>query len=732
MRYPSIRGNNGYRVNIPQLNGGVNTMEAPNAILDNQLTESTNLWWRNGSLQTRPGLALPDSFFSYITRYKDESELGVRCNFCNAFIHGQPCKVIIFYDDTGVNLLIVSAKGTALKYVYVCNTDEESAQYPCLPYTGKATRGIGLYILVPKVTQTGKSGRIFEVTESLDVVSIPQSDLYVPLVYVNGKGNQYSELPAETTTENAGASMFEGFNMLTGAFRASYLLDDRSYQFKLPVTNLTDEEIVIEALQSDGTFMDRYVIPAGETESAPIKQGSSFAYARVDRQLGLVETLRWNVPLEQEEGNPLPSTMPRNGLVITASKTSPDALDRIFGMAFAEQFGGAEGINGGSRTFVSGNAKYPNLVHWTDVNRPLYFPENNYAYVGEGNQAVTAFGKQADMLVIFKEHEIYYTTYVQGAAYTAEDLLAGRVIDVTAVSATFPIIQCHGSIGCNCRDTVQLCANRLIWATTDHKVYTLVTRSNSSERNVQELSAPIEKIWQPFNMQYAFSLDWQGHYLLFCDNHAFLLDYSKSAYQYISSSYDTSKSQKSLVWHHWDFTYKESGTPAANSILYSGFASGDSCVLFFMGHPPENNGKIQNVTLIYHLEDCVEDTFGDLIMKAGYPYIVRKNQAIASSFTTKVYDFGTPDRKKDFKQIYLGVDNHSEAELRVAFLTDCGQTDCVPIRITRPAYDSQFGLVLRILPAINRVYCLGMQCESESRIAVNSLILKYKLLGSVQ
>ena len=110
-----------------------------------------------------------------------------------------------------------------------------------------------------------------------------------------------------------------------------------------------------------------------------------------------------------------------------------------------------------------------------DVDNPLYFPENNYAYVGDSSQAATAFGKQSDMLVIFHSREMYYATYVAGGDFTAQDVIDGKIVDVTAYMAKFPITQINGEIGCDCPRTVQLCNNRLAWATSDGRVYTPVS-----------------------------------------------------------------------------------------------------------------------------------------------------------------------------------------------------------------------------------------------------------------
>lgn len=96
------------------------------------------------------------------------------------------------------------------------------------------------------------------------------------------------------------------------------------------------------------------------------------------------------------------------------------------------------------------------------------------------------------MLVIFKEHEMFYATYQAGGDFTAQDVIDGKVVDVTAQMARFPVTQINPSIGCDCPQTVQLCNNRLVWATSDGKVYTLTDATPYSERNVRELSGMIE------------------------------------------------------------------------------------------------------------------------------------------------------------------------------------------------------------------------------------------------
>ena len=74
---------------------------------------------------------------------------------------------------------------------------------------------------------------------------------------------------------------------------------------------------------------------------------------------------------------------------------------KVFGMQQRTYYdAGAEGISGGARLFLTANraGKERNLVMWSSLNNPLYWPENNYAYIGDKTQAVTGFGKQGENL----------------------------------------------------------------------------------------------------------------------------------------------------------------------------------------------------------------------------------------------------------------------------------------------------------------------------------------------
>ena len=199
----------------------------------------------------------------------------------------------------------------------------------------------------------------------------------------------------------------------------------------------------------------------------------------------------------------------------------------------AAWFGGTQNKLGGTRLFLSGFTKDKAKVMWSDVGNPLYFPENNYMYVGDLSQRVTALEKQSSMLVVFKERELFYTTYVQGSI-EAEEVSQGLNVDVTVSQAYFPLTQLSPYIGCDAPGSIAVCRDRLVWMCRDGRVYTLVEGSVYSERNVREIGQKVHPLMMAHTNKErtaASAMDHDGQYVLLIGNTAYSFDYSESELQ---------------------------------------------------------------------------------------------------------------------------------------------------------------------------------------------------------
>lgn len=726
MRIPKMPKSNQYRVSVPALNGGVNLNDAPNLVEDNQLTAVLNMWWKDQALRTRAGLAttversfhiqtsgMGDSLSCQVHPpvrvYRDGKPEDYVCCSCE-FETSRANHVFHFYrfNESGSATHVSSL--TFLDY-------EDGDPYATGMFMFAATPtedGIGLYAVF-------NSGDIYSMNKNFELQKIDKSEIYAPLVVVNAVGVDDTGSPPVVS-----GTQFEGYNLLSGAFRTAFTTDGKAHEFKLPLDNLTlnnGESPAVEYTGTDGTvtrwesFSNTMLYAQASAEI-----GGETVTVKLYRQSGIIE-----FSTGADTPYPLPGSI-SNNLIVTAWKTDPEATKKIANMQFATWFGGdRSGINGGTRLFASGNPDHPNLVHWSDINNPLYFPENNYAYIGESSQKVTGFGKQTNILVIFKEHEIYSAEYVSGNTYTAQDVIDGKVVDVTANAAIFPITPINSGIGCDCPNTIQLCNNRLIWATSDGAVYGLMAANQASERNVRKLSAMIEsrlKAEDRYLLKSALSCDVDGHYMLFVWNRVYLLDYMDGVFQYYATYSDERKAQRNMSWYCWEFP--EECMPAA--VMPKGDRLSAFCI---RNYPYTDSSGMPKKALFgaaYLLDgerDCVFHPSGPAFETGEFDISVEERE-IQSCFQTKVFDFGSQERKKKIHRLHMNMADTSNARITVSYVTEKGTMDDV-YELSMSGTGAMVGRMLT--PGVSRVCRFGVLVSSAGAIGVDSLVIRYEIGG---
>lgn len=723
MRIPKMPKSNQYRVSVPALNGGVNLNDAPNLVEDNQLTAVLNMWWKDQALRTRAGLAttversfhiqtsgMGDSLtykvYSPVRVYRDGKPEDYVCCSCE-FETSRANHVFHFYrfNESGSATHVSSL--TFLDY-----EDGDPYATGMFMFAANPTEdGIGLYAVF-------NSGDIYSMNKNFELQKIDKSEIYAPLVVVNAKGKKESE----TAVYTRNGTPFEGYNLLGGAFRTAFTTDNDIY-YLLAQDQLTANVGEVVTIQYTGENGEVYTWEIPPTsDSATITIDSKQITAWITRSYGSLSFRDDNLT-----PYPLPGIGQSNNLIVTAWKTDPEATKKIANMQFATWFGGdRSGINGGTRLFVSGNPDHPNLVHWSDINNPLYFPENNYAYIGESSQKVTGFGKQTDILVIFKEHEIYSAEYVSGNTYTAQDVIDGKVVDVTANAAVFPITPINSGIGCDCPNTIQLCNNRLIWATSDGAVYGLMAANQASERNVRKLSAMIEsrlKAEDRYLLKSALSCDVDGHYMLFVWNRVYLLDYMDGVFQYYATYSDERKAQRNMSWYCWEFP--EECVPAA--VMPKGDRLSAFCLQY---HSYDRSGMPTRALFgaAYLLDgerDCVFHPSGPAFETGEFDISVEERE-IQSCFQTKVFDFGSQERKKKIHRLHMNMADTSNARITVSYVTEKGTMDDV-YELSMSGTGAMVGRMLT--PGVSRVCRFGVLVSSAGAIGVDGLVIRYEIGG---
>lgn len=704
MKYPSMNRVSHYRVNVPQLNGGTNRADAIQRVEDNQLTDGLNLWWHENGLCTRPGLNRGAECFGDSWSFTQRQTVNEQESF------------LVHWNDMGNGEWLVFPEMLSLR---------ESPSYT--PHgTGRFTvtagQAGGFLVEAPKGADTEwyffTEGGVFAQEPETDDPGLPGfkavEEVYVPTVLVNGKG--------DADESGAPASAFEGYNLLTGAFRAMYTTDGRSSRFSLPrrIPRADGSQdgppsgfTVTVTLPTDSGAARQYTLTAQgsrTTNRVSIDRaaiGNDMGEGANSFQLEAVEydcdtysdiQLRFYANGDFTASYPLEAARSSaNNLIIQADGGDNDH-QRILGMRRCCWFGGdRSGYAGGTRLFLCGNGEHPNLIHWSDVNRPLYFPENNYAYIGGTGQAVTGFGRQGELLLIFKESELYAAQYVAGTAYTAADVEEGNVIDVTTASASFPITPIHPNIGSDCPDTVRLVNNRLCWADSRGFVYMLPTVNQYNERVVREIGGNIRRSLTRHSREewrQAQGCEFFGHYMLTVGTRAYLLETNNSSFSSYTYYAKESTAQRLLPWYIWEF-------PSAPVITV-----GDREQL-----------KMETQGFFYTLDGDTDD---------GAP--------IHSFFETKLFDFGSDQRSKAIHQLYISMAD-AGGRVRVSYITEAFTAEDAYLLESTEAetpYTAGYFRPFRLSPNLHRVREFGLRLESEGEMRISGITIDYSLQGGTR
>ncbi|MBQ3202789.1 MAG: hypothetical protein IJB36_04010 [Clostridia bacterium] len=712
MRYMRMPVSGLATVTIPQLNGGVNVYDVPNRVGDNQLTECDNLWWHGGALRTRPGLAV-DGEWKSVDAYTIRQRVGERDLLLARY--GEDAGATCFYAS---HLSLTKGISRLREQGYALQTEGIPAS--ALGIRAGKNDDANWYFLLA-------NGEIIQDAGDGWTASEP----YIPTVLINGVG--------EDCEAEAEPSVYEDYNMLTRAFRCHYTTDGLSTTWKLPMGNLaTDLPGAERESEAGGTVAKIELDVYGENglrtvevqlvynEYGRVEEPSvtlSAAEAgvtgygdevelrvRIDAAKGVLYTQLWE-KISSGTGAPLtqiPGGLPflvTNNLRVTVWRSREHEKDRltICKMTRGEWFGGdVSGISGGTRFFVCGNPDEPDLLCWSGIEHPLYFPEHNRVRVGDDHQAITAMGKQGSLLVLYKEREMYGLQYSAGTESDYAFAESGGVA-VTSYMAKFLLMPINAGVGCDCPDTVRLVNNRLVWANSDGGVYMLTATNPYSERNVRMISRNVRRLLTDCGkeaLQNAQAGEYEGYYLLLVGNRMFLMNTQTSAFTSFNYYDDENTAAKAIPWFVWTLP---------SHLTYTGMVSGENTVKLAVTDPAPGVGSVAILE---------GDTDG------GEP--------IPCRLTTKLWDFGRPDRKKSVEHLYMGLGCGDLSRLQVTYVTERGRFHD-PYRM-KNSFMGQEGYLLRrhLTPNVRMVQAFGLCLDSPTGLELDEIQMKIRQQGVVR
>ncbi len=764
MKYPMINKQPRREVNVPELSGGLNLRDSLTGVRDNQMTECVNMWFKDGKLRTRPPFVTNENMCITSSRVHSDfyvSDIKSHINVKNgdallvssiecdgSFEDGNWLAYIGFYwqypDKT------VSAERLEFNGIQEINCKSNKEIDDAIKKSSRLIFEKDGYIYLFLNANGDFSVYKSQIADKLDWNYISRNEYYIPTVYAHCQRSGWDDFKG---------TQFEGYNLIGNSYKMIYSAyneadSDKSHPMryglgqKLAKSGVIKAEITIYDSEKEEAKTVEHCIEYTETDYDSFSNGTIkiekfgegntsedglrlfvkynyVGFTIVTAQDG-IEGYEFFVAMLDTDEKVKKYGCNEDNVVITAQyDISEENQKKVFDMKKSVWFGGtANGINDGSRLFLCGNTNEneKSLVIWSGLDNPLYFNENNYAYVGDKSQAVNAFGQQGEHLIIFKDDSTYYSYYVVNNNITAEHLINQSVVDYEANSVYFPMIQLNGSIGCDCPNTIQLCRNRLVWTNSDGNVYTLYSNNQYSERTIYKVSDMISlALCKENDLKNAVSCDFEGHYLLGIGNKIYVMDYNSYGYQYAASFSKNEDSNLQTPWYVWELDCGD------NSKIYeidnkfmvvTNFKSGDDATIAFSMLSIDKREK--GDVLAYYDENNAEIDF--------------EIKKIFSMLQTKLFDFSSSGYLKNVDRVTVGFGNNGGEAINVSFIANTGnKSEAVTLdSAAMNERDAAFVTVKNFYPTLRAVRTFGVKIECESPLVVDGLSIRYRLLGGIK
>lgn len=646
MRFPTVGRRRQGKMTVTAFDGGLNRRDLPAAVAENQLTDCENFWWKNGMLCSRPAV-----------RATQTEAVGGRVTVSGARLNR--------VQEGRLTVGTLSSDGTAVfnRESYACDTAPLRVDFDVQTLEEFTEKGDGTLFFTAE-------GEPVAPLESGGYLSLAEY-VYVPQVLAGGRGaaSLFDAPPA--------FEMYEQPNRLTTRFRASYTTDSNGKFFYLPLRRDSQKPLTAQLTNSSGVTVV-HTVPAGDTqEEAAGRDGYRLEYYPTRNAVGFVK---------EKNAEPVESAGISDNLTLTADSIQSEAAS-IGRMRLFCWYGGAGGVYGGTRLFLAGDPQNPHRLCWSDCNRPLYFPHDQYCRVGTGDQAITALARQGDQLIVFKEHEIYAADYESNAQ------TAGLCFTLSPVS---------DGVGCQSPHSVRLCRNRLVFLSDRAQVCTLISGNAYRRGNVRLLSGMVDTELQKAaqsEREAAAAACLDGYYLLLLGETLWLFRYEDTVFESLSG-YSTSDemAQRGLSWFRWRF-------PVAlcpQTLIQAGGTVG---VLSGEGIVHTLGGTV----------DCVAEDG------------VATSRPIEGVLETGACAFGYPDRYKEIGETVLEWGAPEDCRMTVYYRTEQGIfQDCRTFATAaRDSRDSAFLQVCRLTPHRARVRRLSLRVAVSGAAAFGSWMVRY-------
>lgn len=251
---------------------------------------------------------------------------------------------------------------------------------------------------------------------------------------------------------------------------------------------------------------------------------------------------------------PLPPVTGEDNIFVTYAKTVAGYADRIKKcLTFAYY-----GLGGGNRVFLTRNPEQKARDYWCEINDPTYFPDLNYAIIGNDNTSVMGYSKIGEYLVIIKEDNQQDTTiFVRSASLVDGKAMFSVKAGVTGSGAISPY------------SFVNLIDEPLFLSRTG--IYAITSNLITAERTLQNRSAYVDsRLTKEPGLDKAVAVEWNGYYILSVNGDCYIMDSRQR-----SGARDSSFVYECYFWDNVDATC----FLVHDGLLYFGTPSGTVCKL---------------------------------------------------------------------------------------------------------------------------------------------------------
>ncbi len=670
MIYPKIEVSKEKSFTVDSFSHGVDLMDA-NAVIKN----SNNLIYNDGLLTTRGGLRIPEKtpIYSASKNCIDEP------HFCETTIsyNGKNCRLLYFlYNDEMTNVVysfyLLDEETGATKIAPLRFSRSSSTEFnvpnSILVFSSAPKNGCGIYVFASMLNSTegddySDAIRIYELNSTMTSwLMIRESELYIPDYYINGRGTVFFESGIEVPSP----IFNEPMNMLSSYFRCKFTADSVSNTFQIPINKINDKYFNFfkcELLLSDSKTLTWTVLPDSAISNEVEYNGEK-------------TTVTFNTTTGSFHFNnitPIGEVGVSNNIVVTLSVTNPENLKKIANMKKGVWYSSEKA---GTHLCVTGNRLFPSLLCISGENNPLYFPDNSCYYVGEPSRKITAMARQNKALVLFKEKEIYCADYTSGK---------------------LSITHLHSNIGCDLPNTVALCENRLVWANTDRRVYTLNALSDYGVVAVYGMSRAINTWLGSEDFTDATACYLNKRYYLFLKKRVYVLDLSGALLQ-SNREFVTAAS-----WFKWELP-----KTIENKFVYSGITAPNIVFAidktkYFIGNLSGNDGCDE----VLYLKDSTVTT---------------QNKLIKGELGTGVMSGDDFFSKKIFTKAFFNM--FAKNNVTVSFLGNTG--DSLKNSLINIKYNKNEAVTPhRVLPLI-RSHSLAVQVNFSGDFKLNGITYFYR------